>query len=264
MKRTPRTARNLLWLAVLLLAAGPLLADDVLEIARRTGSRLADGRLLGSNEERGILYLGVDNARFDQGTNVTWILRRGEGVLFLVRHDAKTYERLPLPVRFENYLAEPQRSRLSQMLPGQTPALSTQATTEARTIRGYPSRRFVIEGSPPRESIHFRYDLWMTTELPIDLGLYRDLLRSSGALDLQLRGAAEQIAELPGFPVERDGVVKEKSGRESFDHRSLLSVAKRDLPSSFYQPPTGYREIPFQTGRWVDLTPLAPIAGDRQ
>jgi hypothetical protein len=244
-------------LAILPLAAGPLLADDVLEIARTTGTRLAGGRILSSNEERGTLYLGAGNARFDQGASVSWILRRGEGVLFLVRHDAKTYERLPLPVRFEDLLTGPQRSRLSEMLPGQAPAVTTRATDDSRTLLGHPSRRFVIEGEP-RGGVSFHYDLWITADLPVDLALYRDLLRNSGALDLQWRGAAAQIADLPGFPVEREGVLK-KGEREDFDHRSLLSLTKRDLPPSHYQPPAGYREIAFQAERWVELKPARAV-----
>jgi hypothetical protein len=243
-------------LSVLLLAAGPLLADDVLEIARTTGTRLADGRILSSNEERGTLYLGAGNARFDQAS-VSWILRRGEGVLFLVRHDAKTYERLPLPVHFEDLLTEPQRSQLSEMLPRQAPAITTRATDDSRTLLGHPSRRFVIEGEP-RGGVSFHYDLWIATDLPVDLALYRDLLRNSGALDLQWRGAAAQIADLPGFPIERDGVLK-KGGREDFDHRSLLSVTRRDLPPSHYQPPVGYREIAFQADRWIELKPTRAV-----
>jgi hypothetical protein len=240
-------------LAIVLLAAGPIFADDVLEISRTTGTRTAGGRVLSSQEERGTLYLGAGNARFDQGASVSWILRRDEGVLFLVRHDAKTYERLPLPVRFEALLTEPQRKQLSEMMPSQAPAVTTRATEESRTLRGYPSRKFVIEGEP-RGGVSFRYDLWVTADLPVDLGAYRDLLRSSGALDLQWRGAAAQIADLPGFPVEREGVLK-KGEREDFDHRSLLSVTKRDLPPSHYQPPAGYREIAFQADRWVELEP---------
>ena len=90
-----------------------------------------------------------------------------------------------------------------------------------------------------------------------DLELYRELVRNSGAMDLLMRGSAEQIASLPGFPVEREGVVRRTSGREDFDHRSLLSVTKRDLPPSFYQPPAGYRAIPFQLDKWVELKPFA-------
>lgn len=240
-------------LSILLLAAAPLLADDVLEIARTTGTR-SEGRLLSSKDERGTLYLGAGNARFDQGPNVSWILRRGEGVLLLVRHDSKTYERMPLPVRFEDLLAEPQKSQLAEMMrPAKALTLTTQATEESRTVRGYDSRRFVIGGSP-RENVTFHYDLWVTTDLPIDLGLYRDLVRNVGALDLQLRGVAAQIADLPGFPIERDGVLK-KGGREDFDHRSLLSMTKLDLPPSHYQPPTGYREIAFQAEKWVEFKP---------
>jgi Domain of unknown function (DUF4412) len=244
-------------LSLLLLAAGPLLADDVLEIARTTGTRSADGQLLSSREERGTLYFGAGAARFDQGTNVTWILRRDQGVLFLVHHGAKTYEKLPLPVRFEDLLAEPQRSQLVAMLPAQPPTFTAQATEESRTLRGYPSRKFVIEAAP-RENVSIRYDLWMTTDLPIDLSLYRDLVRSAGALDLQLRGAAAKLSDLPGFPMEREGVLK-KGGREDFDHRSLLSVTKRDLPPSHYQPPAGYREIAFQASRWVELKPAEAV-----
>lgn len=202
--RTP--AALTLILAATLLAADPAAADDVLEIVRRTGSRLPDGKLLYSSEERGTLSLGADNARFDQGADTSWILRRRDGVLLLVRHDARTYERLPLPVRFEDYLDEPQRRQVAEMTAWQAPDLATQPTSEWRTIRSYRSRRFVIEGTPPRSKIHFRYDLWVTPDLPFDLALYRELLRSHGALDLRLRGAAERIAELPGFPVEREGL----------------------------------------------------------
>lgn len=252
-----RKASILLLLAAQLLAARPIVADDVLEIVRRSGSRLPDGQILNSTEERGTLSLGPDCARFDQGANVSWIFRRGEGVLLLVRHDAKTYERLAVPVRFEDYLKEPEQRHLAEMLPSQAPKLSTQPTSEWRTIRSYRSRKFVIEGKPPLGKTDYRYDLWVTSDLPFDLALYRDLVRSSGALDLRMRGAAEQIADLPGLPVERDGVVRRESGREEFDHRFLLSVEKRDLPASFYQPPAGYREIPFQTGKWVELMPTA-------
>src|SRR3954466_3519840 len=75
-------------LALQLLAAGPLAADDVLEIVRRTSTRLPDGREVAVAEERGMLYLGRDEARFDQGAGTSWILRRREGELLLVRHDA--------------------------------------------------------------------------------------------------------------------------------------------------------------------------------
>jgi hypothetical protein len=247
--------RVLLVVAIQLLAAHVLAADDVLEIVRRSGSRLPDGNLLHSNEERGTLSLGPDCARFDQGPDTSWIFRRGEGVLLLVRHDARTYERLPVPVRFEDYLNESEKRQLAETLPWQAPELSTQPTSEWRTIRSYRSRKFVIEGKPFLGKTTFRYDLWVTSDLPFDLALYRDLVRSSGALDLRLRGAAEQIADLPGFPVERESVVRRETGREDFDHRFLLSVAKRDLPASFYQPPAGYRSIPFQPGKWIELKP---------
>jgi hypothetical protein len=243
-------------LSTLLLAAGPLLADDVLEIARTTGIRSA-GQLLSSKEERGTLYLGAGNVRFDQGPSVTWILRHGDGVLFLVRHDTKTYERLPLPVRFEDLLSEPQKSQLIEMLPAKAPTLTTLPTAESRTVHGHDSRRFVIDGTP-RENVSFHFDLWVSTDLSIDLDLYRDLVRNVGALDLQLRGAAAQIADLPGFPVEREGVLK-KGEREDFDHRSLLSLTKRDLPPSHYQPPAGYREIAFQADRWIELKPTRAV-----
>ena len=240
-------------LSTLLLATGPLLADDVLEIARTAGTRSADGQLLSSREERGTLYLGAGNARFDQGPNVTWILRRAEGVLLLVRHDAKTYERLPLPVRFEDLLTEPQRAQVIEMLPAKAPTLTTRATEESRTLRGHPSRKFVIDGTP-KENVSFHYDLWVA-DLPVDMSLYRDLIRNTGALDLQMRGVAVQIADVPGFPVERDGILK-KNGREDFDHRSLLSMTRRDLPPSHYQPPAGYREIAFQADKWVEFKPI--------
>ena len=126
---------------------------------------------------------------------------------------------------------------------------------EWRTIRAYRSRRFVIEGTPPRAKTRFRYNLWVTPDLPCDLELYRELLRNSGALDLRLRGAADLIAGLPGFPVEREAVVERPSGAEDLDRRVLLSVEKRDLPASFYQPPAGYRAIPFQFDRWLEIAP---------
>ncbi len=250
-----RKASFLLVFAIQILAARALVADDVLEIVRRSGSRLPDGKLLYSNEERGTLSLGPDCARFDQGANTSWIFRRGEGVLLLVRHDARTYERLPVPVRFEDYLNDSEKRQLAEMLSWQAPELSTQPTSEWRTIRDYRSRKFVIEGKPSRGKINFRYDLWVTSDLPFDLALYRDLVRSSGALDLRSRGAAEQIANLPGFPVERESVVRRETGREDFDRRFLLSLTKRDLPASFYQPPADYRAIPFQPGKWIELKP---------
>ena len=242
----------LLVLAVQLLAARILPADDVLEIVRSSGGRLPDGKILYSNEERGTLSFGPDCARFDQG-DTSWIFRRGEGVLLLVRHGEKTYERLPVPVRFEDYLNDSEKRRLAEMLPGLEPELSTEPTDEWRTVRSYRSRKYVIEGKSSGMKTSYRYDLWVTSDLPVDLALYRDLVRSSGALDLRSRGAAERIADLPGFPVERETVVRREAGREDFDRRFLLSVAKRDLPASFYQPPAGYRAVPFQTDRWIDL-----------
>ncbi len=223
-------------------------ADHVLKIHRQTELRKTDGDLVHAAEGEGRIYLGAGRARFDQGDLTSWILLAESNRLLIVHHGERNYQELQLPVRLEDYFDAEERDDLQALEKGIGVMAPFQLTAEESKIGPWQARKAVLEDTPPEGGSSYTYEVWLA-ELGIDLDLYQELSRNAGALNLALRGLADRMAGMSGFPVRRRSVVR-GAGSYEVDDRKLESVEEREVPASVYGPPEGYIRIPFDVEQW--------------
>lgn len=254
MKVPPTLRRAVLRLVPVLLtfAAASVAADDVLEIRRVVEQYDANDHLVQAGEETGVLYVESGRARYDQGAQVSWILLQDEGRLILLSHDSATYQELSLPVRLEDYLPEAQHAQVVAMEDAMAPQMTLHRTDEERTIGSWRARKTEISGSPSANEDEYEYELWMAQGVLVDAGIFGELTRSFGALNIVLRKTAGMLADLDGFPVLRRSVTR-SPGSYLVDSRTLVSAERRDVPDSIYRPPANYTWVPFQVGDWIQI-----------
>jgi Domain of unknown function (DUF4412) len=242
------------WSAALLgaLITSPILADDVLEIARHTEVWKADGALFNTAEEQGTIYLGKERARFDQG-KVSWILRADQQRMWLLDHDTKSYQEFAIPMQLEAYLKPEERAQFEQLSTWAMTEIEVKEIGEAQSIEGWPSTKVAMSVRSPGSSTGYTYDLWLSDRLPIDLHLFQSLLRNIGAVDVTHRAVADRMAQLAGFPVVRDSVIELEQGHRAIDRRRLVSLVEREVPETQYTPPPEYQAVPFSFSQWLEM-----------
>lgn len=236
------------------LLVAPLFADDVVRIERLSETWSSGGELVLEGTEEGILYLGDDMARFDQGTKTSWILQRDRGRLLLLDHDQATFQDLRLPVRLEEYFDGEDLESFRALERRVAPRIETAIEPEPKEIDGWTAHRVTLEGTPAESETRYEYELWVTRDLPIDEKLHGALLRSFGALHLAHRDIAREIAALDGFPVVRRSLVTRAGGARDVDVRRVIEVTDRDVDPALYRPPEEYRRVPFDPSAWVRVT----------
>lgn len=248
-------ARVLTWVTLGILAALPAAADVVLEITRSTELwRPGDTEAPADRtQEHGVLYLNATQVRFDQGTEVSWILDTEAAELVLVRHDLHVYHVFATPLVLESYASGPELALLEERSAQAATKVEVVETGATRQVEGYRARQVTVRGRPPTDGASFEYELWLSDEVPGDHELYRAIVREFGAADVVMRPLARRLAELSGFPVLRRSVTTFGDGLRSIDERRLTSVAERSLSASTYEPPASYLEQPFSISEWLTL-----------
>lgn len=252
-RRSRRAVATLLGSVLALASPTAVTADDVLEIERTAEMWSSGGTLVLSGTERGTIYLGDGRARYDQGSDASWIFLRDEKKLLLLDHRSAVYQEIPVPVRLEDHLDPKDRERLRAFARSVEPDVTVVRKSETRRIDGWSTNRFILRGSPPEGKALYTFDLWITRDLDADHELYGDLLRSFGALHLAYRTLAAEMARLPGFEILRRSEIVRPTGGKDVDVRRLVHASRREVSRDLYSPPPSYRQVPFDPAAWVQL-----------
>ncbi|MBD3235898.1 MAG: hypothetical protein GF330_04280 [Candidatus Eisenbacteria bacterium] len=193
------------------------------------------------------IWLGEDRAAITgSGTNA--ILHRDAAKLYLLNRGARTYSVVDLPCDLETFFppGHAQHRPFQRVLEAVQTEVEITPTEETREINGWPTRLFRIEMRAARASIHS--ETWATTAVPIDEGLYRELLTSIMSTHPATYQMTSTLDEIEGITVLDEQRIS-RPHMEMVSIRELIRVEEAEPPPGIYSPPPDYEERPFNPGR---------------
>jgi hypothetical protein len=116
------------------------------------------------------------------------------------------------------------------------------ATEERKKVGDWNARLYhaVVQGS----MMTFRADIWATTDVKVDLSVYRSLEEATFGLNPALKDAAAEFRKIDGLPVLEEQTVTVMGNEMKMSER-LLQMKETAPPAGTYDPPAGYAAKPF-------------------
>ena len=229
-------------------------ADWLLEVTQ------VERRVEGNSDDECVssikIHLGKDRARIDRLAR-SQVVRLDLGELYVIDHREKTYSRLPIPPRFEDYIEPEARGQLesaavsSALLKKET-ALITR-TGEKKEIGAWTAERVDVVVHDEHGRTEEEVTLWMARDLAADLTAYKETVRYySYASDYGMAQWIDEILALEGFSVMEEWIRFKQLGPIQTTRR-LESLSEADVDAEIYEPPDEYERVPYYSVQFVGL-----------
>jgi hypothetical protein len=227
-------------LALLLFAAQPCSADFLITTKSQSEGRPDLG--MEAAEETSTTWIGENKLRENTG-NRSVVVDLDAKKLFIIKHDAKTFHELDLPVDILKTVPEDARPMVDQMFAQMQMDVTVEPTDETEEIGGYKAKRYTIRVTGAG-GMQMTVEQWNTEEVDFDVAAFKELM--SAVLSTQPMGAEwfKEILEIKGFPVRAETTVQ-IMGEELKKRDELVSVEKKDSPDGIYAPEADYQKEPF-------------------
>lgn len=227
-------------LALLLIAAPAIWADSVIKINIHTDAIEAMG--VAESDEVNTLWLGGNKLRDDRsGQSV--IVNMDDKKLYVVRHDAKVYHALDLPLDLKSLVSPEEAAQFEMMAQQMEMKVQITPTDQVKEVAGFNAKLYKIDLSNPM-GMAMELDVWMSDEVGVDAAAFKKLYLEM--LSAQPMGAEwiKEIMAIEGFRVQQDTKVK-MMGTEFGVREELVSIEEMDAPAGTYTPPSDYKLEPF-------------------
>lgn len=220
-----------------LMTAAPGAADWRVEGTRVFEGPERDGEKF-RRQSTEVIYVGDGSARYDSGP-YSYILRSGDGKLFWLNHQTRTYAEVSLPLKLEELFTAQERDCVQSFPQALMDAeASVEWSDETREVEGWPTRKLHVAGRHVT-GLRFEDDRWVTHGLPVDLKPYHLLMRNRAALSTRTRGWVDDLLAEGGFPLETTTTIR-FGARQHVDQRRVTSVREVEVDDSRYLPPADY------------------------
>lgn len=222
-------------LAAALAAAAPARADVALTTVATVDAGPESG---GKKESKEVLWVGKTRLRRDSEGTSQVIVGDQKKALF-IDHGRKTYSVIPLPIDLEKLLPDDAKPMLRQFHAMMKMDIRVTPSDERKKIGEWNTRKYTMSLSSPI-GMQMDMTLWTTTDVKIDYAAFKQLFQEISEM---FPGGAELAREM----VKVDGVIvlSESTMGAMKRREELVSVEDKAAPDGTYDPPAGYKEVPF-------------------
>ena len=198
----------------------------------------------------GTTYYVTANAirRTTPGANDV-IDRIDRGVIIYIDHRDKTYKEVSAAAAREKIAGgfanmDPQKKAMLHHMGMDAPAQLTKIGP-GEPIAGYPTDKYSLQTGMAQG------ELWITQSLQFPAGYYRDFNLLSGVAGPV--GDSGKVAEARGVVLKRSmtGVMGRRmsAGGSASATETAVSVEKKPIPASMFEPPVGYQKATSEKAR---------------
>ncbi|HEY8021361.1 MAG TPA: DUF4412 domain-containing protein [Thermoanaerobaculia bacterium] len=251
-----RTSRFLpvLLLPLLLAAVATAGADTLLTIKSRTEGAPIMGRSPSQSAEVKI-WVSPDDKRIrrDEG-GYSMIMVLDKSKMYIVDHNAKTYNEIDLPVDFKKLMPQGGEQMMEEMQRMQKMEVAVKPSAETKKIGSWNTKRYEVTLTNAA-GMKIASQMWMSQDVGFDTAAFSKLQASMTALSSSGTEWAKKMGEIPGFPVLTESRMTTPQG-EIKTFQELQSVDKKPAPAGTYSVPSGYEKTGF--GAVVPRSPVRP------
>jgi hypothetical protein len=229
--------RTLLALALFLATASAAGAQTLLTLKNHVDAFQVSGETQPAQDTQIQIWVQGDKLRRDEG-ETSAILRLDRNKLYILRHPAKTYSELSLPVDFVRLL--PKGAEEAGTLWAKQMKLNVQLkpTNESRTVGSWNARKVGMDISNAT-GMKIASTLWVSKDVAEWSALNR-LAATMAALQPGSESWVRALEQMDGYPVLREAMGARFGTREE-----LVSVETREAAPGAFDPPAGYTAAPF-------------------
>ncbi len=187
------------------------------------------------------VWISGSNVRRDED-NASYIGRFDDNELYIINHGERSYSRIELPISWTDFVSEGERAMMEQIMGSSQMDVVVIDTGERDTIGEWSVRKYTIDISGPM-GIRINQEVWMTTDIDIDIVAYEKLAQELAALAPGGGDWIEEIQAIEGVAVQSD-MITEVMGAEMRNRERLKSAETMEAPEGAFEPPADYRETP--------------------
>jgi hypothetical protein len=229
--------RTLAALSIVLFAAGFAAADiKVVKNTHQDGFSIM-GQTQPAEDRQQTTWIGADRMSMEQGDGVT-IVRLDLMKLYLINHDAQTYQVLDLPIDLSTLVPPEMQPMLAMM----QFTVTVTPTEEYKQVGEWNARRYdmVMNG----QMFSMNSTMWVTKVPGYDPKAFNSMYVHLNSLQPGMADAVKEMGKIDGLVVEQQGVMT-MMGTEVGTSEQAVSIDQMAAPAGTYDPPAGYTEKPF-------------------
>ena len=175
--------------------------------------------------------------------------RIDRGVIIYIDHRNKVYKEVSAAEAREKIAGasgniDPQKKAMLHQMGMDAPAQLTKIGV-GETIAGYPTDKYSLKTGMAQD------ELWITQSLQFPAGYYRDFNLLSGIAGPV--GDSGKLAEARGVVLKRSmtGLMGRSmsAGGSASATETAVSVEKKPIPASMFEPPAGYQKVSGEKAR---------------
>jgi hypothetical protein len=213
-------------------------ADVLLTIKSHTEGAPTMGRIPAQGGEIKI-WVSPDDQRIRRDEeNYSMILRLDKSKMYILDHQAKTYNEVDLPVDFKKIMPQGGEQMMAEVERLQKMDISVKPTTETKKIGNWNTKRYDVTVTSP-SGMKVDSQLWMSKDVGFDTAAFSKMQTSMTALNPGNAAWAKKMAQIPGFPVLTESHVSTPQG-EVKSSQQLQAADKKPAPAGTYDVPSGY------------------------
>jgi hypothetical protein len=227
--------RTRLAIALLATIALPASAEALLTMKVRHGETADDSVYT--------IWFAGDKLREDRASRS--IVINGEvGKMFVIKHDARTYQVLDLPIDFKTMLPPDLQAEWESALAARKPEVAVESAEDTSTLGGRTVREHRVRVTGPMGG-SMNLVLWNEADPGFDVPAYKQLMLEMAALQPGSDDWIRPLFALDGFPVRMEQRVGPEGQQQLAMVEELVSVEQKPAPEGHWGPPPTYTEIEF-------------------
>jgi hypothetical protein len=225
-------------------------ADVFIRQVRWSPEQQVMGQTMPAREDTMTIWLSDVAGRMNGAENLSTVIRQDKDVLYVLDHGKKQYASIPMDalgdmdkmaiLSGDKEAVKQTRMMLDQMKQMMASLeVTVSKTDEVDTIRGWTAQKYVLSVNMPMGST--TTELWATTDVEANTGLYRRVGASFLAMMPGLNKVLAELSKVEGITV----MSLETSKMMGNEHRSTMEVVEmttKDAPDGAFDIPENYAQ----------------------
>jgi len=231
-----RLNRMLVFSLAMLLSAGFAGADfKVVQQHHQDGFSMMGQEQPAADEEH-VTWIGEGKLRMDQGSSST-IVDLDAQKMFIIKHDAKSYTAVDLPVDLSTLLPPGMGEQIMAMMQFD---VTVTPSDETKKVGEWTAKRYDLKMTSAMMSMNSV--LWASNETPVDSKKYYDLYSKVMSLQPGMEDMLAGLRTIDGYVVSQEATMSMKFMGETTVGSSdvVRSIEELDAPAGTFAPPVDY------------------------